>query len=50
LSDNIARFSAQFDSDCQGCGNDIVEGEDIGYDKESREYICTECIEERTKS
>ena len=48
VSDGIARFVARFDSECQGCGTQIAEGDQMGYDKNNAEYICEECIQERS--
>lgn len=44
----IARFIAHFDSECHGCMAEIREGDDMGYDKDTGEYICQDCIEGRS--
>lgn len=48
MKNNIACFDAHFDSICGGCGEAISEGDQIGYDRDAGEYICSDCIEERT--
>lgn len=41
-----ARVKAMFDSHCDDCGDQIVEGEDIGFDEDSEEWLHYDCLEQ----
>ena len=40
----IRRFSAQFDGHCDGCGRQILEGDEVGYVND--EFSCNMCCDE----
>jgi hypothetical protein len=38
------RFTAEFDSECEGCGDEIQEGDTAGY--VGSEIVCETCCDE----
>jgi predicted RNA-binding Zn-ribbon protein involved in translation (DUF1610 family) len=42
--------TAQFDSDCPGCGNEIVTGDTITLIKEENAWVCVDCAWEDEKN
>lgn len=41
----IRTITAQFNSHCSGCGEQLLAGDQIMYDTEARVAYCTECGE-----
>lgn len=37
---------ARFEFECLECGFDVSEGDPISFDKETQEWLHTECLEE----
>lgn len=48
---NIRWITAQFDSHCAGCGDQLYEGDRIAYDTQEKAAYCEECgeIEEESQ-
>lgn len=45
-NDELARFTAHFDSECDRCFVDIWQGDLMSYDKIEDWYLCDRCTDE----
>lgn len=44
MARRATRFTARFDSECPGCGEEILEGDEAGYVDD--EVVCGDCCDE----
>lgn len=41
----VTTFTARFDGECWNCGEEVYEGEDMGYLPGDQKPSCNECVE-----